>query len=141
MLTNHLIFYYSKYTELRQIWKDQLKTSDEFWNFETSVKFKTIFDTPENIKCTAQFIINIFRGSLEVTFSLTFLLHSISTFFSSPSFPSPILYKLSNPKQISDNSQANLKQISSKSQANLRQILRQISDEFQAKPRQISGNS
>ena len=71
MLTKHLIFYYSKYTELRQIWKDQLKTCGEFLNLQTSEKFKTIFDTSENIKCTVQFIINIFRGSLEVTFSLS----------------------------------------------------------------------
>ena len=47
----HLIFYCPKYSELRTIWIDQLKKSDEFSNLETSEKFKIIFDKPENIKC------------------------------------------------------------------------------------------
>ena len=56
----HFIFYCSQYSELREIWIDQLQKNDDFFNLETSEKFKIIFDKPENIKCSAQFIINIY---------------------------------------------------------------------------------
>ena len=56
----HFIFYCSKYSDLRQKWIDQLQKSDEFSDLETSEKFRIIFDKPENIKSSAQFIINIF---------------------------------------------------------------------------------
>merc|ERR1711942_305769 len=56
----HFIFYCSKYSDLRQKWIDQLQKSDEFSDLETSEKFRMIFDKPENIKSSAQFIINIF---------------------------------------------------------------------------------
>ena len=56
----HFIFYCSKYAKLRQTWIEQLLKSDQFLNLETPEKFKTIFDQPENIKLSAQFIINIY---------------------------------------------------------------------------------
>ena len=56
----HFIFYCSKYSDLRQKWIDQLQKSDKFSDLETSEKFRIIFDKPENIKSSAQYIINIF---------------------------------------------------------------------------------
>ena len=56
----HFIFKCVKYSEIRQIWIDKLLKNEDFVNLDPSEKFKVIFDQPENIKLTAQFIINIF---------------------------------------------------------------------------------
>ena len=39
---------------------DVVQKNDKFSDLETSEKFRMIFDKPENIKSSAQFIINIF---------------------------------------------------------------------------------
>ena len=57
---DHFIFQCTKYSEIRQIWIDKLKKNEDFLNLDPSEKFKTVFDQPENIEITAQFIIDIF---------------------------------------------------------------------------------
>ena len=56
----HFVFKCAKYSKIRQIWMDKLQKNEDFLTLDSSEKFKIIFDQSENIKLTAQFLINIF---------------------------------------------------------------------------------
>ena len=56
----HFIFFCPKYNNLRQAWLNQLNKSENFLNLESAEKFKIIFDQAENVKFTAQYIVNCY---------------------------------------------------------------------------------
>ena len=56
----HFVFKCAKYSKIRQIWMDKLQKNEDFLTLDSSEKFKIIFDQSENIKLTAQFLVNIF---------------------------------------------------------------------------------
>ena len=64
----HFIFSCLKYNNLRESWINQLKKPENFANLDTSEKFKIIFDQPENVKISAQYIINCYDVRSKILF-------------------------------------------------------------------------
>ena len=56
----HFIFFCTKYNILRQLWLIKLNKPDNFVNMNCSEKFKVIFDQSDNVKITAQYIIDCY---------------------------------------------------------------------------------
>ena len=57
----HLIFQCSAYNDLRQKWLGKINTPENFRNLEVCQKFKIVLNEAENVKLTAQFIIDAFN--------------------------------------------------------------------------------
>ena len=57
----HLIFQCSAYNELRQKWLQKINTPENFANLEICHKLKIVLNEAENVKFTAQFIIDAFN--------------------------------------------------------------------------------
>ena len=55
----HIIFKCTVYNNLRFSWFNKLKTPNDFSNLGPSEKLKVVLNWPENVKCTAQFLINM----------------------------------------------------------------------------------
>ena len=64
----HFIFSCSKYNILREIWLNKLKKETNFFTQNISEKFRTIFDKAENVKITAQYIINCYNVRSKIIF-------------------------------------------------------------------------
>ena len=56
----HFIFVCSKYEELRTEWLNKLVLPDNFDNLPDSEQLSTVLNVPENIKPTAQFLIDAY---------------------------------------------------------------------------------
>ena len=54
----HFIFFCPNYHFLRQKWLTELDKPPNFFELITNDKFKLIFNKPENVKITAQYIVN-----------------------------------------------------------------------------------
>ena len=65
----HFIFYCEKYHFLRQDWLTQLKKPDYFSSLDLCEKFKIIFNDSENIKVTAQYIVDCYDLRSKILFS------------------------------------------------------------------------
>ena len=57
----HVIFQCVIYDDLRSIWLRKLKIPENFAEIDASEKLKLVLNAPENIKITAQFIIDAFN--------------------------------------------------------------------------------
>ena len=55
----HVIFYCSMYNNLRIAWLNKIVTPPNFFNLENNEKLKIVLNSPENVKATAQFLIDI----------------------------------------------------------------------------------
>ena len=55
----HVIFYCSMYNNLRIAWLNKIVTPPNFLNLENNEKLKIVLSSPENVKATAQFLIDI----------------------------------------------------------------------------------
>ena len=56
----HFIFSCVIYNNLREIWLNKLVKPDNFSTLGAPEKFRTIYDQAQNIKVTAQFLINCY---------------------------------------------------------------------------------
>ena len=66
----HLLFHCEKYSALRQEWKIRTSTPDNFCLLDKVEKFKFIFNDSNNIKITAQYLIDCFSIRSTVISSL-----------------------------------------------------------------------
>ena len=65
----HYIFYCKIYHEIRQIWLGKVKIPVNFHMLSLSEKFKLIFEEPQNVKVTAQFIVDAYNLRSKAIFS------------------------------------------------------------------------
>ena len=65
----HYIFYCKIYHEIRQIWLGKVKIPVNFHMLSLSEKFKLIFEEPQNVKVTAQFIVDAYSLRSKAIFS------------------------------------------------------------------------
>ena len=56
----HFIFQCSIYEELRRKWISKLRIPENFLQIEKAEKFKLVLNEPDNVKFTAQFIIDMY---------------------------------------------------------------------------------
>ena len=59
---HHLLFSCHKYGNLRAAWLTKLSKADKFLTLPPSEKFKLVLKKPENVRHTAQFVINGLRA-------------------------------------------------------------------------------
>ena len=57
----HFIFSCNRYDAIRTQWISKLTLPENFYNFEKSEKFKFVLNEPDNVKLTAQFIIDAYQ--------------------------------------------------------------------------------
>ena len=55
----HVIYSCVKYVALRQVWFAKLQKPDNFNDLEVDEKLKLTFNNPCNIKCTAQYLVDV----------------------------------------------------------------------------------
>lgn len=55
----HVLFNCEKYNQLRQIWFSKLSKPEEFIDLSDQDKLKIAFNEPTNVKCTAQYLIDM----------------------------------------------------------------------------------
>ena len=55
----HVIYSCVKYVALRQVWLAKLQKPDNFNDLEVAEKLKLTFNNPCNIKCTAQYLVDV----------------------------------------------------------------------------------
>ena len=55
----HVIYKCAKYDNLRQIWLTKLEKPESFLTLPDKEKLCITFNNPNNIKCTAQFLIDV----------------------------------------------------------------------------------
>ena len=65
----HFIFFCEKYHFLRQEWLTKLNKPESFCELNLSEKFKIIFNESENVKVTAQYIVNCYDVRSKILFS------------------------------------------------------------------------
>ena len=53
------IFKCTVYNNIRFAWLNKLKTPNNFLNLGAAEKIKVVLNWPENVKCTAQYLIDI----------------------------------------------------------------------------------
>ena len=56
---SHVIFYCSVYNNLRIAWLNKIVTPPNFIDLENNEKLKIVLNSPENVKVTAQFLVDI----------------------------------------------------------------------------------
>ena len=64
----HFIFYCAKYNNLRKTWLSKITKPQSFSNLNIGEKLKVIFDQAENVKATAQYIINCYDFRSKIVF-------------------------------------------------------------------------
>ena len=67
----HFVFFCNQYHFLRQKWLAELEKPPNFFELITDDKFKLIFNKPENVKITAQYIVNCFDVRSKIIFQET----------------------------------------------------------------------
>ena len=70
-MRNTLSFFCNQYHFLRQKWLAELEKPPNFFELITDDKFKLIFSKPENVKITAQYIVNCFDVRSKIIFQET----------------------------------------------------------------------
>jgi hypothetical protein len=55
----HYIFSCNRYDAIRTLWLSKLSLPENFSNFEKSEKLKFVLNEPDDVKLTAQFIIDV----------------------------------------------------------------------------------
>ena len=64
----HFVFACVRYNNLREIWLDKLVKPEIFSTLSAPEKFKAIFDQAQNVKITAQFLINCYDVRSKIIF-------------------------------------------------------------------------
>ena len=64
----HFIFDCAKYNNLRKTWLSKITKPESFSNLNIGEKLKVIFDQAENVKATAQYIINCYDFRSKIVF-------------------------------------------------------------------------
>ena len=67
----HILFICNMYNHLRFSWLNKIKTPEHFFNMHSTEKLKVVLDLPENVKLTAQFLIDICNVRSKILFSKT----------------------------------------------------------------------
>ena len=65
----HYIFYCKIYHEIRQIWLGKVMVPENFHQLPLPEKFKLVFEVPQNVKVTAQFISDAYNARSKVIFN------------------------------------------------------------------------
>ena len=55
----HVVFVCEKYINLRQLWINKINKPENFHALPSQEMFKTVLNEPSNVKCTAQFLVDI----------------------------------------------------------------------------------
>ena len=64
----HFVFECTKYSNLREIWLAKLVKPEDFSTLGAPEKFTTIYDQAQNVKITAQFLINCYDVRSKIVF-------------------------------------------------------------------------
>ena len=72
-MRNTLSFFCPNYQFLRQKWLTELDKPPNFFELITNDKFKLIFNKPENVKITAQYIVNCSDIRSKIIFQETWI--------------------------------------------------------------------
>ena len=65
----HFLFFCGSYHVLRQQWIQKIRKPVNFEDLILSEKLKIIFNESENVKCTAQYIVNCYDLRSKIVFS------------------------------------------------------------------------
>ena len=57
----HVIFQCTSYNNIRMSWLSKTKTPENFCNLANAERLKIVLNCPENVKLTAQFLIDAFN--------------------------------------------------------------------------------